>query len=314
MKMRRLGASGLLVSEVGLGCNNFGSRIGQDEAVAVVDAALNAGITFFDTADVYGRSQSEVLLGGALGKRRKDVVIATKFGLPLDDVSYHRGGSRRWIMEACERSLKRLGTDYIDLYQQHGPDEQTPIEETLRALDDLIVQGKIRYAGSSGFNAWQLADADWTARQMHRSRFISTMNLFSLLERNAKSDLLPACEKFGIGFLPYFPLAAGLLTGKYRRGAPPPPDARLANWGERGQKALADVNLSRVEALQSWAEGRNHSLLELAFSWLLSHSAVASVIAGATRPEQVASNVAAAQWEMTADEIHDLDELFSRLV
>lgn len=313
MKLRRLGASGLLVSEVGLGCNNFGSRIGQEEATAVVDAAIDAGVSFFDTADVYGGSQSEGLLGAALGNRRKDVVIATKFGLPLDDNGYHRGGSRRWVMEACERSLKRLGTDYIDLYQQHGPDPQTPIDETLRALDDLIAQGKVRYIGHSSFEAWQIVDADWTARQAHRTPFISTMNLFSLLERRAQTDLLPMCEKFGIGFLPYFPLAAGLLTGKYHRGAPPPADARLANWGERGEQALADANLARVEALRSWAEKRNHTLLELAFSWLLSHPAVSSVIAGATRAEQVANNVAAASWDMTGEELRELDELFAEI-
>lgn len=313
MRLRRLGRSGLLVSEVGLGCNNFGSRIGQEKATAVVNEALDAGISFFDTADVYGKAQSEALLGTALGERRKDVVIATKFGLPLDESDYHRGGSRRWVMEACERSLKRLGTEYIDLYQQHGPDEQTPVEETLRALDDLVTQGKVRYIGTSSFQPWQVVDADWTARQAGGSRFVSMMNLFSLLERDARAEFLPLCEKFGIGFLPYFPLAAGLLTGKYRRGAAPPQDGRLANWGERGEKALEDANLRRVEALQEWAEERGHSLLELAFSWLLSHPSVSSVIAGATRPEQVANNVAAAKWVMTAEELTALDALFARL-
>jgi aryl-alcohol dehydrogenase-like predicted oxidoreductase len=314
MRMRKLGASGLLVSEVGLGCNNFGSRMGREEAAAVVAAALDAGIIFFDTADVYGGALSEAYLGAALGKRRGNVVIATKFGLPVDESPLHRGASRRWIIEACERSLRRLGTDYIDLYQQHGPDPQTPVDETLRALDDLIAQGKVRYIGSSSFHAWQLADAHWTARSLGSAGFISTMNLFSLLERGAKTELLPACERFGLGLLPYFPLAAGLLTGKYRRGAPPPEDGRLASWGERGEMALADANLERVEVLRAWAEERGRSLLDLAFSWLLSHPAVSSVIAGATRPAQVAGNVAAAGWRMTAEDLQDLDRLFERLV
>lgn len=313
MKMRNLGASGLLVSEVGLGCNNFGSRLGQEEASSVVDAAIDAGVSFFDTSDVYGRTQSETMIGVALGARRKDVVISTKFGRPLDDNPYHGGGSRRWIIEACEGSLKRLGTDYIDLYQQHGPDPQTPIEETLEALNTLVQAGKVRYVGNSSFKSWQLVDADWTGRSRQSARYISTMNELSLLKRGAKEELLPLCERLGVGFLPYFPLAAGLLTGKYRRGEAPPEKARLANWGELGRKALEDANLARVEALRGWAEERGHTLLELAFSWLLSHRVVGSVIAGASNKEQVMANVAAAGWILTSEEQGDLDALFERL-
>lgn len=309
MELRRLGSSGLLVSAVGLGCNNFGSRIGNEAAPAVVHQALDCGINFFDTADVYGKSQSEAMLGAALGPRRRDVVIATKFGLPLDGDPTHRGGSRRWIVDACERSLKRLGTDYIDLYQQHGPDPLTPLEETLRALDDLVRDGKVRYIGASSYEAWRLVDADWTARQNGHSRFVSLMSGLSLIERGAIDNFFPVCERFGIGFLPYFPLAAGLLTGKYRRAAPPPADGRLTDWGKRGEDALQEASLVKVEALMAFAEARGHTLLELAISWLLAHKQVSSVLSGATCAAQVVSNVEAARWKMTSNDLSDFDAL-----
>jgi aryl-alcohol dehydrogenase-like predicted oxidoreductase len=309
MRMRRLGNSGLKVSEVGLGCNNFGMRIDQAGTQAVVDACIEHGINFFDTADVYGASKSEEFLGKALGKRRKEVVVATKFASPMGEAPWQRGGSRRWIMEAVEASLTRLGTDYIDLYQMHRPDADTPIEETLRALDDLVSQGKVRYIGNSNFTGWQIADADWTAAQDHDIPFVSAQNEFSLLRRAVEHEILPACERFGLGFLPFFPLGSGLLTGKYKRGEAPPEGTRLAAWGARGAQALNDRNFDKVEALESWAAERGHSLLELAFAWLLGHPVVSSVIAGATKPEQVRGNAATADWRLTPDEVSEVGKL-----
>ena len=218
MDYRRLGDSGLKVSQVGLGCNNFGMRIEQEATTAVVDAAIEAGINFFDTADIYGGTRSEVMLGHALGARRHEIVLATKFAMPTGAGPDQRGGSRRYVIKACEASLKRLGTDYIDLYQMHMPDPETPIEETLRALDDLITSGKVRYIGNSNFTGWQIADADWTARTGHFNRFVSAQNNYSLVERGVEAEVNPACERFGLGMLPFFPLASGLLTGKYTRG------------------------------------------------------------------------------------------------
>ncbi|MBW8812095.1 MAG: aldo/keto reductase [Caulobacterales bacterium] len=309
MKVRRLGNSGLKVSVVGLGCNNFGARLDAAQTQTVVDAALDAGITLFDTADVYGGTKSEQFLGKALGKRRHEVVLATKFGMPLGGDPKKRGGSRKWIMRAVEDSLRRLGTDYIDLYQHHQPDRDTPVEETLRALDDLVTQGKVRYLGNSNYTGWQIADADWTAAG--QSRFTSAQNLYSLLERGMEAEVLPACEHFGLGFLPFFPLASGLLSGKYRRGAPPPEGTRLAGWGARGQQVMSDANFDKVEALTAWAEARGHTLLELAFAWLLGHPVVSSVIAGATSPDQVQANVATAAWALSPDEVAEVGGLIS---
>jgi len=309
MQHRRLGNSGLKVSEVGLGCNNFGMRIDQDQTQAVVDAALEAGITFFDTADIYGGTKSEEFLGKALGKRRRDIVLATKFGMAVGGDERKKGGSRRWIMQAVEDSLTRLGTDWIDLYQFHAPDPETPIDETLRALDDLVTQGKVRYIGNSNFSGWQIADADWTAAG--QTRFVSAQNLYSLLERKSAFEVLPACEHFGLGFLPFFPLASGLLTGKYRRGEPPPEGTRLAAWGQRGRQAMNDANFDRVERLTAWAEERGHTILELAFAWLLGQPVVSSVIAGATSPEQVKANAATAAWRLTPEEVAEVTALAS---
>lgn len=307
MKVRRLGTSGLKVSVVGLGCNNFGMRIDAAQTQAVVDAALDAGITLFDTADIYGGTKSEEFLGQALGKRRHEVVLATKFGMQVGQDPKKRGGSRKWIMQAVEDSLRRLGTDYIDLYQHHQPDPDTPVDETLRALDDLVTQGKVRYLGNSNYTGWQIADADWTAAG--GSRFVSAQNLYSLLERDVEREVLPACEHFGLGFLPFFPLASGLLSGKYMRGAPPPEGTRLAAWGARGQAAMSDVNFDKVEALEAWATARGRTLLDLAFAWLLGHPAVSSVIAGATSPEQVRTNAATADWALTPDEVDEVGKL-----
>lgn len=307
MKVRRLGNSGLKVSVVGLGCNNFGMRIDAGQTDAVVNAAIDAGVTLFDTADIYGGTQSEVFLGKALGKRRHEVVLATKFGMRVQEDPKRSGGSRRWIMQAVEDSLRRLGTDYIDLYQHHRPDPDTPVDETLRALDDLVTQGKVRYIGCSNYEGWQIADADWTAAG--QTRFVSAQNLYSLLERDVEREILPACEHFGLGFLPFFPLASGLLSGKYRRGEPPPNDSRLAAWGARGQAAMNDANFDRVEALDAWARERGHTILELAFAWLLGHRVVSSVIAGATTPEQVRANAATANWMLTPDEVEEVTAL-----
>jgi aryl-alcohol dehydrogenase-like predicted oxidoreductase len=309
MEYRRLGASGLKVSEIGLGCNNFGMRIDEQQTVAVVEAALAAGITLFDTADVYGGTKSEVMLGKALGTRRHDIVLATKVGIPLGPPPYSGGGSRRYIVRAVEACLTRLGTDYIDLLQMHRFDPETPLDETLRALDDLISDGKVRYVGNSNYAGWQIADADWIARTAHYARFVSAQNNYSLLERNVAHEVLPACEHFGLGFLPFFPLASGLLTGKYRRGEKPPEGTRLAAWGARGAQALNDRAFDRIEALEAWARERNHGLLDLAFAWLLGQPVVSSVIAGATSPGQVTANAATAEWRLTPEEVAEVTAL-----
>jgi aryl-alcohol dehydrogenase-like predicted oxidoreductase len=307
MKVRRLGNSGLKVSVVGLGCNNFGMKLDADETARVVGAALDAGVTLFDTADIYGGTKSEEFLGRALGARRHEVVLATKFGMQVGGDPKKRGGSRKWIMTAVEDSLRRLGTDYVDLYQHHQPDPDTPVDETLRALDDLVTQGKVRYIGCSNYTGWQIADADWTAAG--QSRFVSAQNLYSLLERDVEREVLPAGGHFGLGFLPFFPLASGLLSGKYRRGAPPPEGTRLALWGERGKSAMSDANFDKVEALAKWAEDRGHTILELAFAWLLGHEVVSSVIAGATSPEQIKANAATAEWRLTPEEVEEVGKL-----
>jgi aryl-alcohol dehydrogenase-like predicted oxidoreductase len=304
MKVRRLGNSGLKVSVVGLGCNNFGMKLDADETARVVGAALDAGVTLFDTADIYGGTKSEEFLGRALGARRHEVVLATKFGMQVGGDPKKRGGSRKWIMTAVEDSLRRLGTDYVDLYQHHQPDPDTPVDETLRALDDLVTQGKVRYLGNSNYTGWQIADADWTAAG--QSRFVSAQNQFSLLERGVEAEVLPACEHFGLGFLPFFPLGSGLLSGKYRRGQAPPQDSRLAAWGARGAQALNDRNFDKVEKLEAWAQARGHTVLELAFAWLLGHEEVSSVIAGATTPEQIKANAATAEWRLTPEEVAEV--------
>jgi len=275
----------------------------------VVHAALDAGITLFDTANVYGATKSEVMLGKALGARRDEIVLATKFAMPVGAAPYGSGGSRRHVTMAVEDSLRRLGTDRIDLLQMHRADPETPIGETLRALDDLITAGKVLYIGNSNFEGWRIADADWTARNGNLARFVSAQNQFSLLERAVEHEVLPACERFGLGLLPFFPLGSGLLTGKYRRGEPPPEGTRLAAWGARGAAALTDRNFDRIEALAAWAEARGHTILDLAFAWLLGHPVVPSVIAGATSPAQIAANVATAEWRLTPLEVTQVREL-----
>lgn len=311
MRYRRLGQSGLAVSVVGVGCNNFGSRIDAESARAVVHAALEEGITLFDTADVYGnRGGSEELLGSALKGHRDEVVIATKFGAGMDGANgpdWGARGARRYIVRAVEASLRRLDTDWIDLYQIHEPDPETPIGETLSALDDLVHAGKIRYAGHSNFAAWQLADAAWTARTAGLAPFISAQNHYHLLRREVEAELVLACERFGLGLLPYFPLASGLLTGKYRRGAAAPEGSRLA--GERFARRLAEAPWDLIEALERYATERGLSLLDVAIGGLAAQPAVASVIAGATKPEQVRANVAAGAWQPSPDDLTTLNAL-----
>ena len=310
MELRYVGKSGLRVSVVGLGCNNFGGRIGLDETRAVVHKALDLGITLFDTADTYGnRGGSEESLGQILGERRKDIVLATKFGLPMDDAEVLSGASRRYIVRAVEASLRRLRTDWIDLYQLHQPDPLTPIEETLRALDDLVRQGKVRYVGNSNFAAWQVVDAQWTARDRNLSRFVSCQNQYSLLKRDIEDELAPAMQACGLGLLPYFPLAGGLLTGKYHPDAPPPAGTRFARSGSRAERFLNPANWAIVEGLRDFCAERGHTMLELAVSWLKARPYMASVIAGATRPEQVEQNVKAAGWALTPQEMAQIDKL-----
>lgn len=313
MRYRRLGDSGLAVSVVGLGCNNFGRRIDQAQTQAVVDAAIDCGITLFDTADVYGdpAGTSEQFLGAALkaNGRRDDVLIATKFGNSMSGANgpdWDARGSRRYITRAVEASLRRLGTDYIDLYQIHRPDPQTPIAETLSALDDLVRAGKVRYVGSSNLAAWQVADAAWTARTANLTPFISAQNEYSLLQRSAEAELVPACQAYGVGLLPFFPLANGLLTGKYRRDSIPA-GSRLSQ--ERFAGYLAAAPWSTIDAVASFAAERGLSMVDVAIGALAAKPAVASVIAGATTPEQVRSNAAAGAWVPTTEDLAVLDEL-----
>ena len=314
MTYRRLGASGLVVSTVGLGCNNFGRKLDADATRTVVDAAFDAGITLFDTADVYGtpHGSSEECLGAALKGRRDEIVLATKFGLDMagsNGVDHGARGARRYIVRAVEASLRRLETDYIDLYQMHQPDPETPIDETISALDDLVRSGKVRYLGNSNFAGWEIADADWTARTAGRTPFISAQNQYSLLHREVEDEILPACERFGLGFLPFFPLDSGLLSGKYKRGEKPAEGTRLAL--DRYQRWLAGANWDLIEALTTFGAERGHSLLEVAISGLAARPAVSSVIAGATTAAQVQANTAAGAWELTAEEAAALDELLS---
>jgi len=314
MEYRNLGSTGLKVSLVGIGCNNFGRRCDVETTAAVVKAALNTGINFFDTADVYGPSGlSEAYLGQAIaGLDRSQIVIASKFANRMGEGGLNKGASRRYIIRAVEDSLKRLGTDYIDLYQQHIPDGDTPIEETLRALDDLIRSGKVRYIGHSNFSAWQASDAEWTARTEGLNRFATAQNLYNLLDRRLEREVIPACEKYGLGLLPYFPLASGMLTGKYHRGEPAPQGTRLSAMGDRAAAAMSDSNFDVVEKLTAYASEHGKSLLELAVSWLASKPVVSSVIAGATTPEQVTANAAAAAWQLSDVEMSDVNTISQR--
>ena len=309
MEKRKIGS--LEASVVGVGCNNFGFRIDEAAAHAVVNAALDEGINFFDTADMYGNGMSEEYLGRALATRRADVLIATKFGSEMEGQG--RGAKPAYIRKAVDASLKRLGTDYIDLYQQHVPDPDVPIGETLGALDDLVKSGKVREIGCSNFSVEQLRVAHASSVRQRTARFVSVQNEYSLLHREPEEGVLAECERQGMAFLPFFPLKSGLLTGKYRKGAAVPDNTRVARY-ERYRKLLTEHNLDRVEALVRFADSRKRSLLELAFSWLLAHRMVASVIAGASSAEQVRNNANAAIWKLDARDLDSIDEVLSATV
>ncbi len=310
MRFRPLGDSGLLVSVVGLGCNNFGGRLDAAGTRAVVDAAIDAGITLFDTADIYGGGGgSETLLGEALAGRRDKVVLATKFGHQMADMGYGPAagakGGRAYIRRAVAESLRRLRTDYIDLYQMHTPDPLTPVEETIAALDELVKEGKVRYLGNSNFTGWQVADAAHLAQRGSRAPFISAQNHWSLLERGAEADVVPAARHFGLGVLPYFPLAHGLLTGKIRRGQAPPEGTRLASR----PGYITDGKLDRVEALAGWAAGQGVTLLDVAIGGLAAQPGCGSVIAGAMSPAQVKANAGAGEWVPTPEQLAEIGDI-----
>ncbi len=307
METRKIGS--LTVSSVGLGCNNFGWRLDAGATSRVVDAALDAGINFLDTADIYGGTKSEEFLGQALAGKRDRVVLATKFGMKVDDA--RQGAKPAYVKQAAEDSLRRLATGHIDLYQLHQPDPTTPIAETLAAMDELVKSGKVREIGCSNFSLQQLREAK-AAVADGAARFVSVQNQYSLLHREPEAEVLPECEREGLAFLPFFPLASGLLTGKYRKGAPEPEGARLSGKEGMAARFKNEHNVEIAEKLAELATRRGHTLLELAFSWLLSHPAVASVIAGATSPEQVRSNVNAAGWKLTADDLAEIDRIAPR--
>ena len=310
METRKIGS--LEVSVVGLGCNNFGMRVDDQRSGEVIAAALDAGINFFDTADMYANGRSEELVGRFLGQRRSEVFIATKFG--NDMPGQGRGARPEYIRLALDASLKRLNSDYVDLYQQHVPDLEVPIAETLGTLEDLVKSGKVREIGCSNFSSTQLREAEHaSAARKASARFVSVQNEYSLLHREPEDGVLAECGRLGLGFLPFFPLASGLLTGKYRKGQPIPQGTRIAKY-ERYGKLVTPENLDKVEALISFAESRGRTLLELAFSWLLAHRVVASVIAGATSADQIRSNAAAADWRLAPHDLEEIDSLLRGVI
>jgi aryl-alcohol dehydrogenase-like predicted oxidoreductase len=308
LERRRVGRSGLSVTVLGLGCNNFGRRLAAAGAALVVHAALDAGVNLFDTADLYGPEASEEILGAALKGRRDGAVVATKFGGPMGAPD-RQGASRRWIVQAVEASLRRLDTEWIDLYHLHFPDPHTPIEETLSALSDLVHAGKVRYVGSSNFNGWQIAEADGVARAERFIPFISAQNEYSLLHRDVEREVVPACQRFGVGLIPYLPLAGGLLSGKYKRGEPPPADTRMGRNPPLAERLLNDRNFDLVEKLQAFAAERGIGILDVAIGGLAAQPQVSSVIAGAMTPEQVQANVRAAGWQPSSDDLQEIDRI-----
>ena len=317
MKYRRLGESGLAVSVVGLGCNNFGVKMDQEATDSVVGAALDVGVTLFDTSDSYGSrpGESEEMLGRALRGRRDEAIVATKFGSDLRGANgpdWGARGSRRYVRKAVDASLRRLGTDWIDLYQIHKPDPSTPIRETLTALDELVKEGKVRYAGCSNHSAWEMADAAWIARTEHLTPFLSAQDHYNLLARdkaNVQSEIIPMCERFGMSLLPYFPLASGVLTGKYRRDAPPPPGSRFTVWPVN---RLEGTNWDLVDALAAYAAERDRPMIDIAIGSLTAMPVVGSVIAGATSPDQIHANVQAGLWEPTEEDMTALEDLLAK--
>jgi aryl-alcohol dehydrogenase-like predicted oxidoreductase len=311
MKYRRLGQAGLQASVLGLGCNTFGRDADADQTARIVHAALDLGITFFDTADIYGGGRSEEYLGRALQGRRERAIVATKVGWALGEGPNEAGVSRARIMAGIERSLKRLDTDYVDLYQIHRWDPTAPLEESLRALDDLVRQGKVRYIGCSNFAAWQMVWGLWLSDRRHWPRFVTVQPEYSLLRRDVEHELLPACRAFGVGVIPYFPLAGGMLTGKYRPGQPAPPGTRGYQSERFERQFMSARNFGIVERLGAWAAARGHTVAELAIAWLLARPAVCTVITGTTKPEQVAANAKATEWELTPAEAEEVAALTS---
>jgi aryl-alcohol dehydrogenase-like predicted oxidoreductase len=313
MEFRNLGNSGLQVSLAGLGCNNFGMRIDAEQTRAVVHKALDEGITFFDTANIYGGAgKSEEMLGKALGNRRHEIVLASKAGMTMGEGPYNHGGSRRHLIASCEASLRRLGTDYLDLYQIHTPDPSTPEQETLATFDDLVRSGKVRYIGCSNYAGWQLADAIGIARERGLASYISAQNQYNLLDRSIERQLIPACRHFNVGILPFFPLASGFLTGKYRPGTEPPKGTRFASIPRLAGQVLNEGNFAILRQLQEFASARGHTMLEMAVSWLAAQPQISSVICGATRPEQVTENVKAVSWKMSGEELAEIDRITRR--
>jgi aryl-alcohol dehydrogenase-like predicted oxidoreductase len=307
VEYRQLGRSGLKVSAIGLGGNTFGNGADQAQTARIVGRALDLGVNFIDTADVYSRGVSEEFVGKAVGGRRHEAIIATKVNGRMGDLPNDAGLSRRHVMDGIEASLRRLGTDYVDLYQVHQVDQVTPVYETLSALDDLVHQGKVRYLGCSNYAAWQLCEALWAADRKNLTPFISVQPRYNVLDRAIERELVPFCRQYGVGIIPYSPLASGILTGKYRAGEAPPPDTR-AGRNPRLQQQLNEATLGRVGALAKWARDQRHTVGELALAWLLSRPEVSTVIAGATKPEQVDENARAAEWHLGADDLAVIDE------
>ncbi len=307
---RKLGGTGLEVSAIGLGCNNFGMRIELEATRAVVAKAIDAGITFFDTADNYGNmGGSETLLGQVLGEQRKNIILASKFSSPMQPGVKRKNASRHYIMSAVEASLTRLKTDWLDLYQLHFPDPLTAMEETLRALDDLVRQGKVRYLGISNHAGWQMADAHWISRHHNLHSFVCAQDEYSLLVRFIERDKLPVMQHYGMGLITYFPLACGMLTGKYKRNSEPGADTRFGALKGLGSRYATDQNWTAVEALETFCRERGRSILDLSFAWLLAHPAVSSIIAGATKPEQVEQNAQSTGWALSAEDLAAIDKL-----
>jgi aryl-alcohol dehydrogenase-like predicted oxidoreductase len=313
MEYRNLGKSGLKVSVLGLGANNFGWWLDEERSTKVLNHALGLGINYLDTADWYDMGHSEEYIGRALKGRRSELIIATKYGQPMGDGPNDRGGSRWYIMRAVEASLKRLQTDYIDLYQMHWPDPTTPIEETLRALDDVVKSGKVRYIGCSNFDGWQLSEAMWASRVNNLNSFITVQPRYNLFERQIERELVPCCKAHGVGVIPWGPLAGGFLTGKYRRGeeqkAPAEGETQAKAYTELYRGVITEENWDRLEKLQAFAKARGRTASELAIAWLLAHPWVPSVIAGATRPEQLNANLTGANWKLTPEEVIEIESI-----
>ena len=311
MEYAKLGTSDLNVSTVGLGCNNFGMRLFDQEQVnVIVNTALDAGINFFDTADMYGNGASEQFLGKALGSRRTEVIVGTKFGMKMDDDDNKQGASRRYILEAVEASLSRLGSDYIDLYQVHFPDPETPIEETLETLNELIKAGKVRHIGNSNFTGDMISEAETAAQSSGSTKFVTAQNHYNLITRGIEEDVIPEASKIGLGVIPYFPLASGFLTGKYQPGEAVPEDSRMTAWG-MADNTLTEENFAILGKLEAFAKSHNHSVLDLAMGWLLSHPEVPTVISGATKPEHVLSNIEPSAWQLSKDEMDEVNAITS---